>query len=227
MLRGTARSIIKQKWSHCESGMPIPKLKSLFAMLVLKLNGIPSCFVWLFRIPLFLVFISDHCIFVQIDSSHKIEMVPLSLVALSIGYKQQISDMRFVLRKVHYFTFLIKIHNFFGRSLQTSWQGRSEVVPWILISNQGLKNVASGSPGHVHFHAEQVTEGWTSRKEMGGGEFSAHKNFFWPIARARIFFLVESHAGTFLEGRGGGFASCVIGYLKNLLVKRFRVYPVI
>lgn len=52
----------------------------------------------------------------------------------------------------------------------------------------GLKNVAAGSPGHVHFHAEQVTEGWTSRKEMGGGEFSAHKNFFWLIARARIFF---------------------------------------
>lgn len=30
----------------------------------------------------------------KIDSSHKTEMVPLSLVALSIGYKQQISDMR-------------------------------------------------------------------------------------------------------------------------------------
>ena len=75
-------------------------------------------------------------------------MVPLSLVALSIGYKQQISDMRFVLRKVHYFNFLSKIHNFF-RSLQTSWPGRSEVVPWILISNQGLKNVASSRPGHV------------------------------------------------------------------------------
>lgn len=216
MLRSTARSNTKQKWSHCESGMPIPKLKSLFAMLVLKLNGIPSCFVWLFRIPLFLVFISDHCIFVQIDSSHKIKMVPLSLVALSIGYKQQISDMRFVLRKLHYFNFLIKIHNFFGRSLQTSWQGRSEVVPWILISNQGLKNVASGSPGHVHFHAEQVTEGWTSRKEMGGGEFSAHKNFFWPIARARIFFLVESHAGTFLEG-GWGW----ISFMRYWLFKKF------
>ena len=144
-------------------------------------------------------------------------MVPLSLVALSIGYKQQISDMRFVLRKVHYFNFLIKIHNFFGRSLQTSWQGRSEVVPWILISNQGLKNVASGSPGHVHFHAEQVTEGWTSRKEMGGGEFSAHKNFFWPITRARIFFLVEYHAGTFLEGRGGGG----ICFMRYWLFKKF------
>ena len=154
-------------------------------------------------------------------------MVPLSLVALSIGYNQQISDMRFVLRKVHYFNFLIKIHNFFGRSLQTSWQGRSEVVPWILISNQGLKNVASGSPGHVHFHAEQVTEGWTSRKEMGGGEFSAHKNFFWLIARARIFFIRAPCRNVFGGGSGGGFPSCVIGYLKNLLVKRFRVYPVI
>ena len=51
---------------------------------------------------------------------------------------------------------------------------------------------------------------------MGGGEFSAHKNFFWPIARARIFFLVESHAGTFLEGRGGG-----ISFMRYWLVKKF------
>ena len=75
----------------------------------------------------------------------------------------------------------------------------------------GLKNVAAGSPGHVHFHAEQVTEGWTSRKEMGGGEFSAHKNFFWLIARARIF-LLEPHAGTFLEGGVG------VDFLHALLV---------
>lgn len=70
----------------------------------------------------------------------------------------------------------------------------------------GLKNVAAGSPGHVHFHAEQVTEGWTSRKEMGGGEFSAHKNFF----------LLEPHAGTFLEG-GWGW----ISFMRYWLFKKF------
>ena len=56
----------------------------------------------------------------------------------------------------------------------------------------------------MHFHSEQVTEGWTSRKEMGGGEFSALKDFFGPSPVQEFFFVVESHAGTFLEGRGGG-----------------------
>lgn len=74
----------------------------------------------------------------------------------------------------------------------------------------GLKNVAAGSPGHVHFHAEQVTEGWTSRKEMGGGEFSAHKNFFWLIARARIFFIRAPCRNVFGGGVGVDFLHALL-----------------
>lgn len=79
----------------------------------------------------------------------------------------------------------------------------------------GLKNVAAGSPGHVHFHAEQVTEGWTSRKEMGGGEFSAHKNFFGP-SPVQEFFFIRAPCRTFLEG-GWGW----ISFMRYWLFKKF------
>ena len=75
----------------------------------------------------------------------------------------------------------------------------------------GLKNVAAGSPGHVHFHAEQVTEGWTSRKEMGVGNFQLTRIFFGS-SPVQEFFLLEPHAGTFLEGGVG------VDFLHALLV---------
>ena len=74
----------------------------------------------------------------------------------------------------------------------------------------GLKNVAAGSPGHVHFHAEQVTEGWTSRKEMGVGNFQLTRIFFGSSPVQEFFFIRAPCRNVFGGGVGVDFLHALL-----------------